>query len=229
MEKEGVEQRLPVDLKKLLGRPRISAFDGNSRDLRDWLATLDKSCIVYGLMDLAYDATRWKASEFVNGLLARWPSLRMKTPGELGMSREAGCVAFPRRSKRQHGDAGPVGRFVCICHNVIKEGPLRLSVAVVLTKESQGVWEKVRGRKAQEQCREVGRKGEGKRTPTWSRRVKQEVEEPEVWEEDPKKRLGQQGMCFLSPSSGRISLLDMWVQEPQSSGLSDEVGIAPRF
>lgn len=51
-------------------------------------------------------------------------------------------------------------------HDVLKERPLRLPVAVELAKESQGIWEKVkRCGKKQELSREVGRKGEGGRPP----------------------------------------------------------------
>ncbi len=45
-------------------------------------------------------------------------------------------------------------------HDVLKEGPLRLSAAIELAKESQGVWEKVKrcGRK-QILSQEAGRRG----------------------------------------------------------------------
>lgn len=51
IEEEGVEQQLPVDLRRLLGGPKILAFNGNSKHLREWLATLDKSRTIYGFLD----------------------------------------------------------------------------------------------------------------------------------------------------------------------------------
>lgn len=42
IEEEGVEQQLPIDLRRLLGRPKIPAF-GENTELREWLATIDKS------------------------------------------------------------------------------------------------------------------------------------------------------------------------------------------
>lgn len=78
IEEGGVEQGLSVDLRKLLGGPRVPAFHGGSKNFRNWLAILDKSHMINEISDqetlyLGYDATRGK--EFIKGLLASEPHL----------------------------------------------------------------------------------------------------------------------------------------------------------
>lgn len=45
-------------------------------------------------------------------------------------------------------------------HDAIKEAPVKLSAVVALAKDSQGIWEKVKGKKAPERSRQAGRKRE---------------------------------------------------------------------
>lgn len=208
MEEERAGQGLPVDIRKLLGGPRIPAFDGSPKSFKNWLAILDKSRVIYGLSDqetlyLAYDATRGKASEYIKGLLASEPhltwerleelltgefadggtameamrallkmtQLRDETTGELGARAEKlSSVAFPDVKNNAVMQAQLADLYVealsdeRIRHDVLKEGPLRLSASVALSKESLGVWEKAKkGGKIQELGREVGRKGESPR------------------------------------------------------------------
>lgn len=59
-------------------------------------------------------------------------------------------------------------------HYIIKEALVKLSVPVVLAKDSQSVWEKVKRKKAQEWSRKVGRQEGGKRAAMWDRKM--------VWE-----------------------------------------------
>lgn len=59
-------------------------------------------------------------------------------------------------------------------HNVIKEAPVKLYAAVALAKDSQGVWEKVKRKKAQERSQKVDRQVEEEETPMWNGEVKQE-------------------------------------------------------
>lgn len=56
------------------------------------------------------------------------------------------------------------------------EAPIKLSA--VLAKESQGMWKKANGEKAQGQKREVGRQEGGKGNTMWNKKVKLEEKEP---------------------------------------------------
>lgn len=88
VEEDGARQELPADLRGLLGGPRVPAFDGSKRDFKNWLAILEKSRVIYGLLDvetlyLAYSATTGKTSEFVKGLLTSEPHLPWERLKEL--------------------------------------------------------------------------------------------------------------------------------------------------
>lgn len=85
-----------------------------------------------------------------------------------------------------------------IWQDVIKEAPVKLSAAVVLAKDSQGIWGKVKGKKAQEWSWKVGRREGRRRTPTWNRKVKHEEVELGEWKEVPNE-CGHRGMGFINP------------------------------
>lgn len=49
--------------------------------------------------------------------------------------------------------------------DVSKEAPVKLSVATALAKDSQKIWEDVKGKRAQVEGRDVGRQGGGRPPP----------------------------------------------------------------
>lgn len=51
LEEEEVEHQLAIDLRRFLGRHKIRAFNWNSKDLREWLAILDRNRTVHGLSE----------------------------------------------------------------------------------------------------------------------------------------------------------------------------------
>lgn len=104
--------------------------------------------------------------------LLKMTQLRDKTPGKLGARLEKlSLLAFPEVVRNNAVMQAQLANLYVealsderIRHNALKEGPLRLSAAVSLAKESQGVWEKVkRGGKYKcsvERLEEMGKEGE---------------------------------------------------------------------
>lgn len=74
-----------------------------------------------------------------------------------------------------------------------------------MAMESQGVWDKVKGKKVQGQSWEVGRQRDERRAPTWSRKVMQEEFKPEEWDEVPNRRVWMLGYGFYTPISDQLS------------------------
>lgn len=116
-------------------------------------------------------ADKGTAIEAMRALL-KMTQLRDETPGELrARAEKLSSVAFPDVVKNNGVMQAQLADLYVealsdehIHHDVLKEGPLRLSAAVALAKKSQGVWEKVKkGGKIQELGQEVGRKGESSR------------------------------------------------------------------
>lgn len=181
-DEEGVRQGLSADLRKLLGGPRVPAFDGSGKDFKNWLAILEKSRIIYELTDqetlyLAYDATKGKASEFMKELLESQPhlswerlkglltkeftdegtaieamrallkltQLRDETPGELGArAGKLSSLAFPEVVRDNAVMQAQLADLYVealsderVRHDVLKEGPVRLSAAIELARRAR--------------------------------------------------------------------------------------------
>lgn len=75
----------------------------------------------------------------------------------------------------------------CIRHDMIKEAPIGLSVAIDLCKER--IWEKMRntGERVQGHEETGGRKNRGKETTTWNKGVGLEKDQLKKWEEVPNR------------------------------------------
>lgn len=70
VEEEMVGHRVTTDLHKLVGVPTVSAFQGNSDKLRNWLVSIGKRQLK------GYNAALGAVSEFIGDHLARDPQLR---------------------------------------------------------------------------------------------------------------------------------------------------------
>lgn len=268
---------MSVDLRGLLGGPRVPVFDGSGKEFRNWLTILEKSRTIYELSDqetlyLAYDATKGKASEFVRGLLENHPrlaweevkklltkefadegtaieamrallkltQLREETPGELGArAGRLSSLAFPEVVRDNAVMQAQLADLYVealsderVRHDVLKEGPLRLSAAIELARESQGVWDKVkRCGKKQIPSQEAGRRGVGGRAPVWKQRVKEEVDRAELWEEDPNRRAWSTRHGFYKPTPGRYGLV-CWTcgyEDHRAAECPTKWGLPPDF
>lgn len=76
-----------------------------------------------------------------------------------------------------------------------------------MVRGSDRIWEKVKSKRAQLQGREVGRQDEGKKAPTWDRKVKQKEVEPEEWKEFPYRRAWTMEHGFFKPTPSRLGLI----------------------
>lgn len=143
--------------------------------------------------------------------LAQWKG---ESPGDLGVRAERlASLAFTNEIRDNAAiQTLLVDLYVEALHNerirhdAIKEAPTTLSAAIALARDSQKIWEKVRGKGTVAQSREGDRNNGGKRTPTWDRRVKQEVE-PEEWEATPGRKGWTLGHGFYRPTPGRRGLV----------------------
>lgn len=80
IEDEGAGQQMSTDLRGLLGGPRVPALGRDPKELKDWLASINKGQLIHGLSDretvyMVHDAATGKVSEFISDLLTRDPQL----------------------------------------------------------------------------------------------------------------------------------------------------------
>lgn len=80
-----------------------------------------------------------------------------------------------------------------------------------MARDSHRIWEKVKGKRAQLQGREVGRQDGERKAPTWDRKVKQEEFEPEEWEDFSNRRAWtmEHGFFQTHTEPVRAKMLDL--------------------
>ena len=77
---EGGIPKIMMGFRRLTGGMRLPSFKGNPTELQEWILSIQKEQVIYGLSDqemvlLAYEAAAGPVSKYVGGLYRENPAL----------------------------------------------------------------------------------------------------------------------------------------------------------